>query len=398
MARDQQRIERVQSEILDAGWDALVCSLPTNVLMLTGYWPVVGSSLAIQTKDGRVGLIVPKDERELAEKGGAHVLRTFQGGSLDEIVEAAKAVRKPFAAVVSELGVGRVIGVEQGEFHEPSSYASMHFYGAAMKEIIAGALPEARIVPGQDVVERLRSVQTPHELERLRTACRIAQTAYTEGVRHLRAGLKETEVAARIQVPLSTEGTGFEGVERAGGFAFCMSGPNSAEAHAAYQRSRARTLATGDLALVHCNSYADGYWTDITRTFCLGVPAERQRRMYEAIHAASQAALECIKPGVKNADVDRVAREVLEECGFGKEFKHGSGHGVGYAAINHTAYPRIHPAAKGILETGMVFNVEPGIYFDGWGGMRHCDMVAVTEKGAELLTPFLLSPEELIIV
>lgn len=194
------------------------------------------------------------------------------------------------------------------------------------------------------------------------------------------------------------DGIGRNGVERADGFTYCMSGPNGAEAYAAYQRSRSRVLAHGDLALVHCNSYADGYWTDITRTFCLGEPDARQRHLYEAIFAAREAAFKCIAPGAKNAAVDRAARETLEKRGFGKEFKHPSGHGVGFTAINHTARPRIHPASKGQLETGMVFNVEPGIYFEGWGGMRHCDMVAVTEDGFELLTPFQSSIEELIVV
>src|SRR5581483_7397626 len=153
-------------------------------------------------------------------------------------------------------------------------------------------------------------------------------------------------------------------------FTYCMSGPNSAEAHAAYQRSRNRRLEKGDLVLVHCNSYADGYWTDITRTYVIGQPDERQREIYAAVLAAREAALKAIRPGAPTADVDHAARDVLEARGFGPQFKHPTGH-------------------------GMVFNVEPGVYFDGYGGVRHCDMVAVTPGGAEVLTPFQLELTEL---
>jgi Xaa-Pro aminopeptidase len=176
-----------------------------------------------------------------------------------------------------------------------------------------------------------------------------------------------------------------------------MSGPNSAEASAAYQLSRARELTDGDFALVHCNSYADGYWTDITRTFSVGEPDGRKREMYDAVFAARRAAFDSIRAGVKASDVDRAAREVLTQSGFGKQFKHGLGHGVGFAAINHNAAPRLHPESDDVLEAGMVFNVEPGIYLDGYGGLRHCDMVAVTEDGMEVLTPFQSSVEQLIV-
>ncbi len=376
----------------------MVCGLPANVLMLSGYWPVVGSSLAIATKDGQIGLIAPEDERELAEKGWADELSTFQGGSLDEIKSAARAIRAPFSQVMKKLEAGPAIGYERGEFHEPSWYAAMHFYGDVMREILLEAAPDGRLVCADDLLKKLRSVKSPCELARMRKACRIAQIAFAHGAQNLRAGLTETEVADRFRSQLSIVGTGFDGAERADGFTFCMSGPNAARAYAAYQRSRARVLAAGDLALVHCNSYADGYWTDITRTFCLGEPDERQRRMYDAVFEARAAALDIVAPGATTASVDRAARNVIHKHGFGEKFKHPSGHGVGFSAINHNAHPRIHPASDERLETGMVFNVEPGIYLDGWGGLRHCDMVSVTATGAELMTPFQLALEELTIL
>jgi hypothetical protein len=95
--------------------------------------------------------------------------------------------------------------------------------------------------------------------------------------------------------------------------------------------------------------------------------------------------------------VDRAARDVLEERGFGRDFKHPTGHGVGFLAIDHNAAPRLHPKSAETLETGMVFNVEPAIYRHLWGGCRHCDMVTVTARGAELLSDFQTRPEDLVV-
>jgi Xaa-Pro aminopeptidase len=173
-----------------------------------------------------------------------------------------------------------------------------------------------------------------------------------------------------------------------------MSGPNAAKAHGAYARSRARRLKAGDLVLIHCNSYADSYWTDVTRTYRLGSGDER---LYDAVFAARSAALAAIQVGAKASAVDRAARAVLEARGLGRQFKHSSGHGVGFAAINHNALPRLHPKSDDVLEAGMVFNVEPAVYLDGLGGLRHCDVVALTANGAEVLTPFQAGPAELTI-
>jgi Xaa-Pro aminopeptidase len=174
-----------------------------------------------------------------------------------------------------------------------------------------------------------------------------------------------------------------------------MSGERSVQAYAAYQRSSARRLCAGDLVLVHCNSYLDGYFTNVTRTFCMGEPDDRQRRMYEAVLAGRKAALAAIRPGVRASEVDAAARSELAQRGFEQEFLHATGHGVGLAALDHNARPRIHPQSKDVLEAGMTFNIEPAIYVKGYAGLRHCDMVTVTRDGVKELTPWLGGIEEL---
>lgn len=394
MSRDEERISRIVQGLEQDGLDGIVCSLPTNVLLLTGYWPVVGTAIAAASRTGVVGLIAPSDERELAEGGWADEIRWFESGSIEEIRSAPETVQQPLAELLGALRVDRGrLGWESGSTSEPCPYAEMHFYGLGMRRLLEEVC-RASLVPADGLLAGLRSRPTPGEIHRIRIACGLAERAFQVGARLVRPGQQETEVAAGFRQSLYSPGEELR-VARVDGFAFCMSGPNSAEAYGAYARSRDRAIAPGDLLLLHCNSYADGYWTDITRTYCLGDPNERQRRMYEAVFAAREAALAVIRPGVRAAEVDRAARNELERHGFGREFKHPTGHGVGFAAIDHNARPRLHPRSDDLLEPGMVFNVEPAIYVTGLAGLRHCDMVTVTDTGAELLTPFQSSLEEL---
>jgi Xaa-Pro dipeptidase len=238
---------------------------------------------------------------------------------------------------------------------------------------------------------------TKDELSRLRISCSVAAEAFEIGRNSLRPGIYETEAAQAFRGPLSVYGTLLDLVQRADGHTFCMSGPNGFKASAAFQRSRSRQLQLGDLVLIHCNSYVDGFWTDITRTYCLAQPDEQQLEFYDIIFAAREAALKRIKPGARAADVDDAARAIFRERGLEHRFKHALGHGVGFTAIDHNARPRLHPASDDVLEEGMVFNVEPAIYIENIGGIRHCDMVVVTESGAELLTPFHSDLSQLVI-
>lgn len=395
MRRDEERVSRIARALDEQGLDALVGTLPSNVLLLTGYWPVVGTAIAVATRAGNVGLLAPYDERDLAERGWAHEIRFFEPGSLEEIRGAADAVRRPLEGLLRALDLRRgKLGVESGPTFEPCTYAAMHLYGVAVQQLLRDSCPSTALLPAGELLANLRAVPTEMEIGQIRVACGIAERAFRDGARLVKPGQREGEVAAGFRQPLyqvSEE----PGVARAEGFAFCMSGPNSACAHGAYARSRERTIGAGDLLLLHGNSCADGYWTDITRTYCLGEPSERQCRMYEAVFAAREAALAAIRPGARASEVDRAARDELESRGFGAEFKHPTGHGVGFAAIDHNALPRLHPRSSDLLEVGMVCNVEPAIYVEGVSGLRHCDMIAVTDAGADLLTPFHASLPEL---
>jgi Xaa-Pro aminopeptidase len=189
-------------------------------------------------------------------------------------------------------------------------------------------------------------------------------------------------------VPLSSCLGDFQEVKRCDGFAYCMSGPNSAQAYGPYSRSRMRRIEAGDLVILRCHSYADGYWADIARTYFVGVLPQAKRRMFDAVLIARDAVLSAIRPGVKAAELDHIARSVLEARSLGAAFKHATGHGAGFGALDHTARPRLHPKSDDVLEPGMVLNVEPSVYIRELGGVRESSMVAVTENGVEILSPF----------
>jgi Xaa-Pro aminopeptidase len=215
----------------------------------------------------------------------------------------------------------------------------------------------------------------------------------------LKRGTIEADVAARVAGQLTIgQGDAEEGQPvRAGGHVAVMSGARAGKAYGAYALSSGKQLGAGELVMVHCNSVREGFWTDVTRTVCIGGPTGRQEKMFEAVSEARAAALAAIRPGVTGAEVDRAARGVMERRGFGEQFKHPTGHGVGYAAIDHNARPRLHPKSDDVLEEGMVFNVEPAVYFEGEEGMRHCDVVVCTRDGAEVLTPFMVEREALVV-
>ena len=394
---NRSRNEQVAFQLRQSGLDALVCTLPKNVLLLSGYWPVVGTGAAIALPDGEVRLIIPEDEQEFAVQSRASNVQTFNPSSLEKLTNPTEAILEPLRVHLRQFGEHHRIGYEHGADSEPASYAAMHLYQSTMPELIAKAAPGANIIAADHLLKELRSIKTEDELSAIRTACRIAQHGFEQGVKAISPGNTEIEAAAEIRAHFVAGLRRSPGVRRAEAFVFVMSGKNSAKAHGAFAHSSRKTIETGDLVLVHCNSAADGYYTDITRTFVLGSPDAQCRAMYDAVFSARKAALHQIRAGSNAADVDRAARTVMSQAGFGANFKHATGHGVGFGAIDPGALPRLHPKSNDVLKPGMVFNVEPAIYIQGYGGIRHCDMVAVTDEGFELLTPFQSQPLSLML-
>jgi Xaa-Pro aminopeptidase len=386
--RDALRHHRLRAGLKDAGLDAVVAVSASDVLLLTGYWPIFSTSVAVFTAEGDCHAIVPDDEQELAEKTAGAELTLYKPGAKDKLTGPLQELREPLCRLLDRLGLQHAtLGLSLQIGEQPAPYAVITDFRSSFQDLLAELLPDATLVSADLLLERQKAVKTSRELERMRKAMRVAQAGYAAARHAIEPGLREAEVASRIQAAFDSSTAALE-FERSYGFFFCMSGPNSATAAAAYARTRQRRLEAGDLVMIHANTCGDGFWTDITRTYTCGEPSPRHNEMRSAIAQATQAAFEVIRPGAQALDVDAAARQVMASCGLGDAFLHGTGHGVGYAAASANALPRIHPHSPDVLESGMTFNVEPAAYFEGYGGMRHCDVVAVTEAGVELLTNF----------
>jgi Xaa-Pro dipeptidase len=234
---------------------------------------------------------------------------------------------------------------------------------------------EEKLEPANNLIRELRKVKDQQEIQLIRKACDLANIGMQAASETIRPDVKEKQVAAEIEYAMrkaGSDGTAFETI--------VASGVYSAFPHGGCCE---KTIHEGDLVVVDLGATYKFYRSDMTRTFVAGKISEKQRKIYETVMLAHQKAFETIKPHVLAREVDLAARRVIEEAGFGEFFVHNLGHGVGLEV--HEA-PILSPDSKDILEAGNVVTDEPGIYLQGYGGVRIEDTVLVTKDGAEKLT------------
>ena len=387
MKTDGERLERTRSALVRAGLDALVCRLPENVVMLTGYWPMNGFAFLVFPADGEPTLIAPEAENVYAQESWVRDVRLFPWGLVDS--------GDPFAHIArllnqgaADLGLkGRRIGYE-GSFEfvaspyvagEPSvfSQVSLRMIGEAFGKELADAT---------DLIHSIRAKKTVAETERLRTVNDIAKMGLQAFCDKVVPGNSEIEIAAAVESAIMTGGTGHKGVKVARAWASVLGGPNAAVAYKPHLLSSQRRLEAGEMALLELAVVADGWWADLTRTRVAGVASAEDQDRWQTVIQAQRAACDAIQPGIPAREVDRAAREIIEQRGLGAYFIHHTGHGLGLRY--HEPAPFLHPSVEAPLEEGMVTSVEPGIYIEGWGGMRCEDDVLVTADGSEVLSEF----------
>jgi Xaa-Pro aminopeptidase len=385
--RPEARDALIRRALGRTNWDLLVCATPANILMLTGYWPGAGAALALAISDGRIALIVPEDEADLARRSWADEITTYSPAPLDRVITVEDSVFEALSQLWRELKLAADrVGFEQSEQFEFAAHnPSLLRIGPA--RVLRRLFPAAILAPADEMLAELRSVKTLAEIEHIARACRMAGSAFHEGVRMIRAGMTEAEAAAAVRISLAGCVRQHEGVHRCDGFVYCMSGVNTAMAYNSYPRSRSRQLEPGDPCVIHCDVYADGYWAAVTRTYHLGECPARTRELQEAVLESQAAALGAIRPGARGADVDRAAREALAGRGLASGFRHPAGHGAGFGATDHTARPNLHPKSEDVLHPGMVVTLQSGVY-TGESGIRHADMVIVTHHDPVVLTNF----------
>jgi Xaa-Pro aminopeptidase len=384
---DTARHKSVMQAMHHSDFDLLVCATPAQVRVVSGYWPVMGNSVAAIDGDGALYLLLPEDEVDLAKGTSSAELIDYKPETLERLTNPQEALRIPMEKLAKRLGAfSGNIGIALGKGVEPGPYLAHNRIQQFLVRLLEKTFPGARLHGADEVLSSLESIKTADEIALLRHACDLAARGFAAAKGAIVAGRREDEVAAEIEAAYMRVAN--QGFERGFGRFFCMSGPNSTKAAGAYARTRMRVLQEGDLVMIHANTTGDGIWTDLTRTFTVGEPTAEHTRMRSAIAEARSAALQQIHPGVGAREVDDAARSTLARDGFGAAFKHAVGHGVGFAAASAEALPRLHPQSPDILAAGMTFNIEPAIYQEGIGGMRHCDVVACTSDGAEVLSQF----------
>lgn len=279
-----------------------------------------------------------------------------------------------FRKATQSLGLdGKQIGVE------PRQMRLLEF-----SHVKAGA-PEADYPDASDVLTGLRLKKDKAEVDAMRKAVQIAQDALKSTLPLIKIGMSEKEVSAELVVQLLRHGSDSE-------FPFApivSSGPNSANPHAS---PGDRKLQVGDLLVVDWGATYNGYISDLTRTFAVGEVDAEYTKIHKIVQEANAAGRAAGKPGVPCANVDKAARDVIEAAGYGKYFTHRTGHGIGMEAHED---PYMRGDNMQLLEPGMAFTVEPGIYLPNRNGVRIEDNVVITEAGADVLSDM---PREIAVV
>lgn len=334
-----------------AGVDALWISGPANVRAVSGF---------THPKDGKV-LVT----------GDAATLFTDSRYT----VQAREESRLPQAIArppeTYELAAESVKGLRVGFEAEHLTVANL--------EDLRRHWPEATLVPLRGVMEGLRAVKTPQEIAAVQAAQDLADRAFAHVRPLIRAGVREWDVALAIEAFLRQEGAenAFDVI--------VASGPRGAMPHGS---ASMRVMQDGELVTVDMGARLNGYHSDMTRTVAIGTPSEEMRRVYNAVLEAEEAAVKAVKPGVRAADLDKLARDILTKHGLGEAFAHSLGHGVG---LEVHELPGLRGTSEDVLKPGMIITIEPGAYLPDVGGVRIEDLVLVTEDGYRVMS---LSPKE----
>lgn len=234
--------------------------------------------------------------------------------------------------------------------------------------------PHLEIINGASVTEGCRGIKSPKEIKYMDLANRITKLAYQEGFKHLREGMAQRELADYVRQAHQKMGVS--------GGGWPQFGPGSSFPHGS---RKLRNLKKGDVVLIDGGCSVEGYRSDVTRTIVFGNPTARQKQIWKIVRQAQLAAYQAVRPGVACEDVDLAARRVIEEAGFGPDYKyfsHRLGHGIG---MEGHEYPYLVRGNKLKLQPGMTFSNEPGIYLHGEFGVRLEDCFVVTEDGFRVL-------------
>jgi Xaa-Pro dipeptidase len=373
--RDDAKLDRVRSLMADDGLDALVVRAPDNVLYLTNFWSMKGYDACVFPLDGEPTLVCLEASADDAERTAwAQHVRYVRGydpadprpvpsRTLDAVVDATNG----FGRVGLELSLGtqasdRMVG-------EPTTFTRAWF----------DAFPSA--ADAAPLLARARMIKTEQEVARLRVANEIAAQAMHHVRRRIEPGMPESEAAAIWQGYVHGQGTARDDVELALPFSLVWAGKGIKT----FTATADLPIVEGEPVLFEIWVCADGYWADHTKNLVIGELKAEYAELEEQLMAVYTDVCGYIHLHHSMAELDRMARERLADIGYPGQPSHPICHGVG-ARAHEPPYP--HQAAGGEFEENMVLAVEPGVYWDGGGGLRVEDNFLVTADGAEKLSSF----------
>jgi len=349
------RQDKLRDHLATTRFDGLLVSHLPNVRYLCGF-------------TGSAGLLL------VEEAGSVFFTDVRYDTQAHEQVKGAKVVivRKALLPAIADLlskrrkrSRRRTIGLEA------------EYFTIADKKRLGQNMPASvRLKDAPSMVERFRMVKDDEELGRIRAAVQLGATIFDRAVYVLRPGIKETEVAAEMELAARRGGA-----EEMSFPTIIASGSRSALPHG---RASNQPIAACGFVVCDFGVILSGYCSDQTRTVWVGPLPREARDVYRAVRDAQQAAIEAVRPGAAAGEVDAAARKTLKKAGLGRYFTHSTGHGVG---LEIHESPRVANGQRELLQPGMVITIEPGVYFPGKWGVRIEDMVAVTAGGCEVLTP-----------
>jgi len=342
-----KRLKKLREKIAEKELDAMFITQSENRRYLSGFHGTAGY-LIITKKKAILATDFRYTEQAAVEAPDFEILRI--SGNLNDW----------FPSLLGDMGINTV-GFEGGdvtyEFHD-------RLRDALKKKQVA-----AKLVPMNNLVETLRAVKEPEEIELIRKSSTITDAAFEYVEKNIKTGMTEKQVAWELEKALHEQGSQSLPFDIIVG-----SGPNAALPHA---KPSDRVINEGEPVVIDMGAKYAGYASDLTRTICIGKADAKLKEVYNTVLNAQATAMAAIAAGMTGCQADSLAREVIQKAGYGEAFGHSLGHGVGLAEHE---LPYLSQNAAEPLTDGMVFTVEPGIYLTGWGGVRIED-TAVMEKG-----------------
>ncbi|GGV06423.1 aminopeptidase P family protein [Streptomyces spectabilis] len=358
------RMDRAAHAAAEAGLAGVLVAPGPDLVWLTGY--------RVPADTERLTLLVLA-----AGQDPVLVVPTLEAPDAARAAGAPALTLRDWTDGVDPYGVAAPLLAEDGRFGVSDNAWAMHLLGMQRQ------LPDTSYTALTEALPMLRAVKDAAELERLAAAGAAADATYEEIQKVAFAGRKETDVAGDLAELLRR--FGHEQVD----FTVVGSGPNGASPH---HEAGDRVIEDGDMVVLDFGGLKHGYGSDTSRTVHVGEPTAEERRVHDVVREAQDAACRAVRPGIACQEVDRAARAVITDAGYGEYFIHRTGHGIG---VTTHEPPYMIEGEEQRLVPGMCFSVEPGIYLPGRFGVRIEDIVTVTEDGGRRLNN---TPREMAVV